>query len=366
MQMIPIAKPFIGNEEKKAVLEVLDSGLIAQGPKVAEAEEKLAYTCSTRHAVLLNSGTAGLHTSLHVAGIGKDDEVITTPFTFIATANTIMMQSAKPVFADIELDTFNIDPKSIEEKITKKTKAIITVDLYGHLCDYVEIKKIADEHGFIVIEDACQAIGAEYNKKVAGSFGHMGIFSFYATKNITCGEGGAIVTDNKEYAEKAKLFRQHGMSALGAYDYNDAGYNYRTTDINAAILLEQLKKLDKITKKRIENAKFLGDNLENISGIQIPVVKKGHKHVFHQYTIKVNKFKLSRDKLVEYLKKKGIGCSIYYPRPLHLCESFTKLGYKKGDFPVAEEASETVLSLPVHPSLKQKELKFIVDSIKNI
>lgn|SRR3989338_7082939 len=364
--MIPISKPFIGNEEKKAVLEVMDSGLIAQGPKVAEAEEKLADICGTRHAVLLNSGTAGLHTSLHVAGIGKDDEVITTPFTFIATANPILMQGAKPVFADIELDTFNIDPKSIEEKITKKTKAIITVDLYGHLCDYVKIKRIADEHGLIVIEDACQAIGAEYNKKMAGSFGHMGIFSFYATKNITCGEGGAIVTNDMNYAKKAKLFRQHGMSALGDYDYNDVGYNYRTTDINAAILLEQLKKLDKITKKRIENAKFLSGNLENISVIQIPVVKKWHKHVFHQYTIKANKFKLSRDKLVEYLKKKGIGCSIYYPKPLHLCESFMKLGYKKGDFPVAEEASETVLSLPVHPSLKQKELKFIVDSIKNI
>ena len=251
--MIPIAKPFIGDEEIRAVSEVLKSGIIAQGPKVRELEEKFAKFCGTKYATALNSGTAALHTALHAAGIKQGDEAITTPFTFISTANTILMLGAKPVFADIDEDTFNINPEKIKDKITEKTKAILTVDLYGHLCDYDKISKIAGG-SIIIIEDSCQAIDAEYNKKKAGSFGNMGAFSFYATKNITCGEGGILTTNNKEYAENAELFRQHGRSKMTTYDYADMGYNYRMTDICASILLEQLKKIHIITKKRIENA----------------------------------------------------------------------------------------------------------------
>src|SRR3989338_8000925 len=299
-------------------------------------------------------------------GIGKGDEVITTPFTFIATANVILMQQAKPIFADIDEQTFNIDPVSVQEKITDKTKAIITVNLYGQLCDYDNITKISGKKGILILEDTCQAIGAQYNGKMAGSFGDVGAFSFYATKNITCGEGGAITTDNKEFAEKSKLFRQHGMSTIGAYDYDDIGYNYRMTDINAAFLLEQLKKVDEINVKRIKNAAYLSEQLGRINGIEVPFVKKGYKHVFHQYTIKVNGFNISRDKLAERLKSKGIGCNVYYPMPLHLCANFRKFGYKKGDFPVTEKISQQVLSLPVHPSLEENDLKIIVDTIKNI
>src|SRR3989338_5465077 len=233
-KMIPLSKPFIGDEEKKAILNVLDSGMIAQGPKVNELEQKFADYCGTKHSVAFNSGTAALHTGLHVMGIGKGDEVITTPFTFIATANVILMQQAKPIFADIDEQTFNINPESVKEKITDKTKAIITVNLYGQLCDYDNITKISGKKGILILEDTCQAIGDQYNGKMAGSFGDVGAFSFYATKNITCGEGGAITTDNKEFAEKSKLFSQHGMSTIGAYDYDDIGYNYRMTDINAA------------------------------------------------------------------------------------------------------------------------------------
>ena len=364
--MIPIAKPYISEEEKKAVAEVLDSDIIAQGPKVEEFEKQFAEFCGVKNSAAFNSGTASIHTALHVIGIGEGDEVITTPLTFIATANPVLMQQAKPIFADVKPDTFNIDPEQIQEKITEKTKAIIPVDFYGQLCDYDKINKIAKENNLLVIEDACQAVNASFGGKKAGSFGDIGCFSFYATKNMTCGEGGAITTDNKEYADKAKLFRQHGMSALGAYDYNDIGYNYRTTDINAAILLEQLKKIEELTEKRIKNAEYFNENLKDVQGIETPFVKKGFKHVYHQYTVKVDGFKLSRDKLMEHLKERGIDCRVYYPKPLHLCENFRKLGYKEGDFPVTEELNKQILSLPVYPSLTDKELDKIARTIKEI
>ncbi len=361
--MIPIAKPSIGNEEIKAVSDVLKSGMIAQDGRVSELEETFAKLCRTKYAVAVNSGTAALHTALKVVGIRQEHEVITTPFTFIATANTILMQSAKPVFADIDEDTFNINPTEINKKITKRTKAIVTVDLYGHLCDYDAIDKIAKKHKLIVVEDACQAINAEYKGKKAGSFGDVAAFSFYATKNITCGEGGVITTNNQAYAKNSRLFRQHGRSNLSEYDYVDAGYNYRMTDISASILLAQLKKLDFVTKRRIENAEYLSRKLGNIKGIKVPIVKKGHKHVFHQYTIKVeDNFKLKRDELINYLNKKGIDCSIYYPKPLHLCTHIKKLGYKKGDFPVAEKLSKQVLSLPIHPNVTKEQLNYIVNT----
>ena len=365
--MIPIAKPFIGNEEIQAVSEVLKSGMLAQGPKVRELEEKFSKFCGTKYAVAVNSGTAALHTALHAAGIKQGDEAITTPFTFISTANIILMQGAKPIFVDIDEDTFNLSPEKIKDKITEKTKAILTVDLYGHLCDYDKISKIAKDNNIIIIEDSCQAIDAEYNKKKAGSFGSMGAFSFYATKNITCGEGGILTTNSKEYAENAELFRQHGRSKMTAYDYADLGYNYRMTDICAAILLEQLKKIDTITKKRIENAEYLSNGLKKIKGIKVPIVKKNHKHVFHQYTIKVeNNFKLSRDELIVHLNKKGISSAVYYPKPLHLCRHFRKFGYKEGDFPVAEKLSKQVLSLPVHPYVTEEQLDLIIKAFEEL
>jgi dTDP-4-amino-4,6-dideoxygalactose transaminase len=361
--MIPVARPFIGEEEINAVANVLRSGMIAQGPKVGELENKFSQLCGTKYTVAFNNGTAGLHTALNAVGVKQGDEVITTPFTFIATANTILMQGAKPIFVDIEEDTFNIDPEKIKQKITKKTKAIVTVDLYGQLCDYDEINEIAKNNELIIIEDACQAINAEYKERKAGSFGDIGVFSFYATKNITCGEGGAITTNNKDYTENAKLFRQHGRSKMTEYEYTNLGHNYRMTDICAAILLEQLTKLDFITNKRIKNAEYLSKALCKIEGIDVPIVKKDYKHVFHQYTLKVkDNFKLKRDELMEYLNKKGISCNIYYPKPLHLCEHFRSMGYKENDFPIAEKLSEQVISLPAYPHLTREQL----DSIINI
>lgn len=364
--MIPITRPNIGEEEKKAVLGVLESGMLAQGPKVKEFEQKLAESCGVNNAVAMNSGTAALHTALHVLGVSNEDEVITTPFTFISTANSILMQGAKPVFVDIDPKTFNIDPDAIKHKINEKTKAIITVDLYGQLCDYDKIIMIAKENNLKIIEDACQAINAKFNGKMAGSFGDIGCFSFYATKNICCGEGGAMVTNSDDFSKRAILFRQHGMSGLGKYDYNDVGYNYRMTDISAAILIEQLKKINNFTQKRKHIANFYNNELKEVEGIKIPFVVDEGSHAYHQYTIKVDGFRLSRDELIEHLKIKGIGCGLYYPKPLHLCENFKKLGYQKGDFPVAEEISTQVLSLPIYPGLEESDLNKVIKAIKEV
>ncbi len=359
--MIPISKPSVDEKEIKAVVDVLKSGIIAQGPKVREFENNFAEFAGIKNAVAVNSGTAALHCAIYAAGIKEGDEVITAPFTFVATANSILMQRAKPVFVDIEEETFNINPEKIEEKITNRTKAILAVDLYGHPYDYDAIKKIAEKHNLKIIEDACQAAGAEYKGRQCGTLGDIGTFSFYATKNMTTAEGGMLATDNDDYAELAKRLRHHGQSEKTRYEYSDLGYNYRMTDINAAIGIEQLKKINKWNKKRIENAAYLSKSLGKIKGIKVPITRKGCVHVFHQYTIKAEDgFKLSRNELMDYLKSKGIGCGVYYPKPLHLAEHIKKFGYKKGDFPAAEKMCEQVLSLPVHQHLAKKDLDKII------
>ncbi len=364
--MIPISKPFIGEEEIKAVSDVLKSGIIAQGPKVKEFEGQFAKFIGTKYSVAVNSGTSALHCALYAAGIKPGDEIITTPFTFMATANAIIMQGAKPVFADIEEDTFNISPEKIESKITNKTKAILPVDLYGHPYDYEKIKKISDLNNMTIIEDACQAIGAEYNGIKCGALGDIGTFSFYATKNLTTGEGGMITTDNENFAELAKQLRHHGQSEKVRYEYFNLGYNYRMTDINAAIGLVQLNKINEWNKKRMKNAEYLSRGLSKIKGIKTPIIKSNCTHVFHQYTIKIEGFKLNRDQLLEYLNKNGIGCAAYYPKPLHLFDHIKKFGYRQGDFPVAEKLAKQVLSLPVHPQLTKEDLDFIITQIRSI
>ena len=365
--MIKIAQPIIRKEEMQAVEKVLKSGMITQGPMVVEFEKKFANFCGTKYAIAVNSGTAALHCALYASGINEGDEVITTPFTFVATANSIIMQRAKPVFVDILPDTFNIDPIKIEEKITKKTKAILPIDLYGQIYDVEAVDKIAKKYKLKIIEDACQAHGAEFNHRKAGVFGEMGCFSFYATKNMTTSEGGMVVTNNERYAELVKRFRHHGQSEKTRYQYFDLGFNYRMTDIAAAIGIEQLKRIDDFNKKRIKNAQLLTKGLKNIKGLITPITKKNYKHVFHQYTIRVtNEFKATRDELLNYLKEKEIGSAIFYPKPLHLCLHFGKMGYQKGDFPVSERMSKEVLSLPVHPYISEKDIKHIIHTIKNI
>jgi len=361
--MINIAKPDISDEEKKAVIGVLESGMIAQGPKVKELEEKFAKFCNTKHAIAVSSGTAALHTAIHAVGIKEGDEVITTPFTFVATANTILMQRAKPIFVDINENDFNIDINKIKEKITNKTKAIIPVDLYGNLADYDALNNLAKEHGIKIIADACQSHGAELNNIKSGKLADISCFSLYATKNMTCGEGGIITTDNDEYAEKCRKFRHHGQSKT--YEYDEIGYNYRLTDIQAAIALIQLTKLEDNTKTRIKYAQMFNEGLKDIKGIILPQIKDNIKHVFHQYTIRCDNVKVKREELIEHLKKNDINASIFYPKPLHLHPHFYKMGYKKGDFPVSETISRQVISLPIHPLLTVDEINKIINVVRD-
>lgn len=364
--MINISKPVIGQEEIDAVVSVLKSGMIVQGKITEELEKKFAKYCGTKYAVAMNSGTAAIHCGLYALGIKEGDEVITTPFTFVATANPILMQNAKVVFADVSEDDFNIDPKEIEKKITKRTKAIVAVDLYGQIYNYEATKKIARKYKLKLLEDACQAVGAEYRGKRAGNFSDIAAFSLYATKNIMSGEGGLVATNSPEIAKKCKMFRHHGQSEDKRYEYLDLGYNYRTTDILAAIALVQLKKADKLNRQRVKNAKMLTRGLSGIHGLILPKIKNNFTHVFHQYTIRVtDDFPLSRDELLEFLKKKGVDGGIYYPKPLHLHSHFIKQGYKRGDFPVSEKLSSQVLSLPVHPTLKDKDIEQIIKVIKD-
>ncbi len=362
--MINIASPDIGPEETAAVNAVLKSGMLAQGPKVAELEAAFATYCSTKFALALNSGTAALHAALFAIGVGPGDEVITTPFTFIATINTILMQNAKPVLVDIETDSFNIDPALIKPAITAKTKALLPIDLYGQPYDYDEVKTLADEHGLKIVEDACQAVGATYKTKKAGQLGDIGCFSLYATKNIMSGEGGLITTDNEAYAMAIKQFRQHGMSA--SYEYEHLGYNYRMSDLHAAIAVEQLKKADRYATQRNQNAALYNQGLRAIPGLLLPSLKPDRTHVYHQYTVRVTTdFPLTRDQLMQSLREKGIGAGIYYPKPLHLYPHTRQLGYKVGDFPNAERAAAEVLSLPVHPKVSSDDIVLVIAAVKD-
>jgi perosamine synthetase len=361
--MIPIAKPLIGQEEMDGVMSVLRSGVIAEGPRVKEFEEAFRDYIGAGHAVAVNSGTAALHIALLAKGIGSGDEVITTPFTFIATANSILFTGAKPVFADIEEETFNINPACIESKITRDTKAIIPVDLYGHPADMEAIMDIAEDRGLAVIEDACQAHGASIYGKKAGSF-DVGCFSFYPTKNMTTSEGGMITCSDGEFANKARMLKSHGSKVR--YYHEMLGFNLRMTDIGAAIGLAQLKKVEAFNEARIKNSMLMSEKLKGIPGIVTPIVKQGCRHVFHQYTIRVTEeAALTRDELVQELNHACIGNSIYYPLPVHRQPSFE--GLVNGDkYPVAERMSREVLSLPVHPSVTGDEIQFMADTLRMV
>ncbi|MFH1849760.1 MAG: DegT/DnrJ/EryC1/StrS family aminotransferase [archaeon] len=352
--MIPIAKPFLGVEEQRAVLDVLASGMLAQGPRVKEFEDKFAEYIGVRHAIATSNGTTALHTALLASGIKPGDEVITTPFTFFATASSILHCGAKPKFVDID-ESYNINPALISEAITAKTMAIMPVHLYGNPCDMKAITEIADDHNIQIIEDACQAHGAEHNGKKVGSFG-TGCFSFYPTKNMTTGEGGIITTDSNEICRRARLLRDHGSEEK--YYHQVLGFNHRMTDIAAAIGIEQLKKLDIFSTRRINNAMHLNKKLANM--VITPRVKENTRHVFHQYTIRVK----NRDEVASRLREKGIGTSVFYPLSVHRQEALKS--YSGQSYPVAEAVAGEALSLPVHPLVSRSDLDIIIDALKEI
>lgn len=354
--MIPLSKPIIGEAEKALVMAVLDSGHIVQGPRTAEFEERFAQVCGTEFAVATSSGTTALHLALLAHGIGPGDEVITTPFTFIASPNSILFAGAKPVFVDIEEDTFNLNANLIEEVITPRTKAIMAVHLYGQMCDMDTLQAIASYHNLVIIEDAAQAIGAGYDGRMAGSIG-TGTFSLYATKNVMSAEGGMITTNDPEIAHRCRLLRNHGMEKR--YHYEMLGYNYRMTDIHAAIGLAQLERLNDFTERRRFNAAYLNSKIESAI---TPVEKPGRKHAWHQYTIRVDG---NRDAAVEQLDEAGIGTGIFYPIPAHQHDYMRRV---VGDvtLSVAERLAQQVISLPVHPELTQDELAYIVGEVNKL
>lgn len=353
--MILISKPHISRKERKAVDRVLKSGQIAQGVEVSKFENEFSRTVGGRNCVAVNSGTSGLHISLLAAGVRAGDEVIVPSFSFAATANSIALVGAIPIFVDIDLKTFNIDPQAIAASITNRTVAIQPVHLFGLPANMPEIIKIANKHKLMIFEDAAQAHLASINQTNVGEFGTAATFSFYPTKNMTSGEGGMIVCEEKDIEKKSRLLRNQGMEKK--YENEVIGFNARMTDIHATIGREQLKKLNKWTEKRIENANFLNSNID---GVIKPFTPTGFKHVFHQYTIRVER--KSRDRFAEELMKLGVGCGVYYPKPIHTLPSF-RLNL---DLPNTETACSEVLSIPVHPNLKQRELVRIVESVNAI
>ncbi len=348
--MIPISKPYIGEAEKRAVLEVLESGMLAQGPRTAKLEEEFAAVCGTRYAVATSNGTTALHVALLAHGIGPGDEVITTPFTFQASVNSIIYTGARPVFVDIAEDTFNINPDLIEAAITPRTRAIMPVHLYGYPCDMDTILAIADRHGLIVVEDAAQAIGATYKGKRVGSFG-TGCFSLYATKNIMSGEGGMITTDDEAVAQRCRMIRNHGMQRR--YFHDMLGFNFRMSDLHAAIGLAQ------ITARRRANAAYLS---AHITSVITPKVKPGYDHVWHQYTVRVDGGR-DRDTAVKQLNEAGVGTGIFYPIPANRQRYLLEMGLGGEVLPVAERLAGEVISLPVHPQLTQADLDQIVQAV---
>ncbi|MDD5466618.1 MAG: DegT/DnrJ/EryC1/StrS family aminotransferase [Anaerolineales bacterium] len=355
--MIPISKPYIGEAEKKAVLEVLSSGMLVQGAKTAALEERFAQICQTRYAIATSSGTTALHIALMAHGIGPGDEVITTPFTFFASISSILYVRAVPVFVDVKEDTFNIDPAKIEKAITPRTKAIMPVHLYGYPCEMDAIMAIAHNHNLVVIEDAAQAVGAKLNGRPVGGFG-TGCFSLYATKNVMSGEGGMITTDDEGIAQLCRMIRNHGMRER--YHHEMLGYNFRMTDIHASIGLAQLERLVEVTQKRRKNAAYYRDHITNVTN---PKVMPGYDHVWHQYTIRVER---DRDLAVRKLNGNGIGAGIFYPLPAYRQKPYIDLGRKIQPKQVTELLVQEVISIPVHPLLSQEELEKVVFEVNRL
>jgi perosamine synthetase len=353
--MIPAAKPEVGAEERTAVDRVLRSGMLAQGPEVAAFETEFSAIVGGLHSIAVNSGTSALHMAFIAAGVGRGDEVIVPSFSFAATANSVALAGATPVFVDIELDYFSMDPAAVEAAITPRTKAIMPVHLYGHPANLVALKAIADKHNLLLFEDAAQAHAASVDGIPVGAWGIAGSFSFYPTKNMTSGEGGMITTPSDEVARMSRVLRNQGMERR--YENEVVGFNTRMTDIHAAIGRVQLTKLAGWTAKRQQNAAFLTSAL---AGVVTPPTAAGAVHVFHQYTVRVVDH--DRDAFAEELGKRGVGSGVYYPTPIHRLPSF-RLDL---DLPTTEIAASQVLSLPIYPSLTQDNLETIVEAVNAV
>lgn len=378
-KFLPYALPLIEEEEINEMIDTLKSGWISKGPKTIEFEKRFAEYVGAKHAIATNSATAALHLALVAAGIGEGDEVITTPMTFAASANTIIHVGATPVFVDIDPDTYCIDADKIEEKITEKTKAIVPVHYAGHACDMDKIMQIAKKYNLFVSEDAAHAVYTEYKDKLIGSIGDTTSFSFYATKNLATGEGGMLTTNSDEIAEKVRVMSLHGMSKAAwnrygkggswRYDIEHPGYKYNMTDMQAALGLHQLKKLDRMQEIRSDIAKMYNEAFACMPEIITPkTVDYTTMHAWHLYVIQVNDelLNIDRDRFIEELSEENIGTSVHFI-PVHLHPYYKRtFGHKEGDFPVCEKMFSRILSLPLYPLMSKEDAEDVIYAVKRI
>jgi perosamine synthetase len=358
--LIPIADPELGDEEIKATVACIEDGQLADGPEVRAFEDEFAAFCGTDFGVAASNGTTALHAAFAALGIGSGDRVVTSPFSFVASANAIRLAEAEPVFADIDPETFNLDPYAAEEAVREHdADAILAVHLYGLPAEMGHLRDIAETHDLALVEDAAQAHGAEYDGRKAGSFGDAACFSFYPTKNMTTGEGGVVTTDRRDVAERAASFVNHGRpmgeGGCSSYDHVRLGHNFRMTSVAAAIGRVQLSRLPKYNEARRANAGCLTDRLRNTS-VRTPFEPDDRRHVYHQYTVRTD----DREGLRSHLEEEGVGTGVYYPTPIHEQPAYQHVDH---DAPVAERASREVLSLPVHPGLSGDDVRTIVSAI---
>jgi perosamine synthetase len=363
--MIPISKVSLSEEIENEVLEVLRSGAIAQGPKVAELEVGFSQLCGVEHVVAVNNGTTALIAALEVLDLKRGDEVITSPFTFVATLNAILQTGATARFVDIREDDFNIDTGLIEERVSARTKVILPVHLYGQMAEMSTIEELATRYGLSIVEDAAQAHGASYKSRPAGSWG-IGCFSLYATKNLTSAEGGLISTSNATIADRLRVLRNQGMRTR--YQYEVAGNNYRLTDLQAAVCVPQLRHYQQIVEKRKENARLLSEGLADIEWLSLPRELPNRNHVWHQYTVLLGKdCPVDRDQVIENLTERGVGAGIYYPKLVHDYECYqNNPRIKMDETPVAKSVTERCLSLPIHQHLSSSDIEKIVLAVRGI
>lgn len=377
MEPIPYALPLIEDDEIKAVVDTLHSNWLSKGPKTVEFEKQFKEYVDAPHALGLNSCTAGLHIAQLAAGIGPGDEVITTPYTFVASANTIIHTGATPVFVDIDPVTFNIDPKKIEEKITPKTKAIIPVHFAGYPCDMDPIMEIARKHNLIVIEDAAHAVYTKYKGKMIGNIGDFTCFSFYATKNLVTGEGGMVTTQNEEWADKMRVMSLHGMSKNAWNRYGDKGtwyyeveypgYKYNMTDMMAALGLVQLGKLENMQKRREEIARKYNEAFSKVEGFITPYESEENVHAWHLYVLRLkeNHFTVDRAEFIELLKEKGVGTSVHFI-PVPMQPYYKRLGYDVNDYPNALAAYNGAISLPLYPKMTDDQVDRVIEAVLDL
>lgn len=362
---VPLVAPDIGEDEIGAVVRVMRSGQLAQGPEVAAFEAEVAGRCGAAHGVAMNSGTAAVHAGLAALGVGPGDEVLTTPFTFAASATPILMLGATPRFVDVDPRTFVLEGGTAAAAAGPSTKAAVLVDLFGLAVDPAGVAELV-RRGVRVFEDACQAIGGSRAGKAAGSIGEAASLSFYATKNVTTGEGGMLLTSDSEIAAAARRFRQHGQGER--YEYLELGYNYRMTDMAAALGRAQLARLDAFQAARRANAAFYARELEGIAGLSLPAVPAGAVHAYHQYSVLIDAAATpsgaGRDAVRASLAEAGVSTGVYYPAPLHVQPLFRRFGYGPGDFPVSERLAGTILALPVHPRLEAAQRGHVVRALR--